>query len=521
MPLIIPSDNKKLLEFLERRHPDYAANLDHWNFLESTYFGGRKWFQEHIFQYLKEGSKEFRDRKERAYRFNHTREVVDQVQKYIFKARIERKDTAKDYVKRFWKRSTLSGLDINHLMRMVDRGASIFGRCYVVVDSNKRSDLATIADEKQGKVRVYAYTVKPQNALDMGFEDDGQLGWILFRETYRDDSDPFDADAQTSERFRLWTRDAWALFRIVEEGTKKDKKVQIVDAGEHGLGRVPVVWADQAITENLYNSPALINDIAYLDRAVANYLSNLDAIIQDQTFSQLAIPTQSLPNTADGLDQLIEMGTKRIFAYDGEGGAGPEYLSPDPKQAGVIISVINKIIAEIYHTVGMAGERTKQDNAVGIDNSSGVAKAYDFERVNSLLAAKADTLQKTENEIVQLVQAWHGEAVDQETFEEVVDYPDTFDVHSLFDEFTVAERLQKIEAPDTVRRSQMDLVIDKLFPQLADELRTQIQAELKSWPKDPVEEAIKEAKARTDMRPPPNRNPQTQKRQGQVTSATT
>jgi hypothetical protein len=51
--------------------------------------------------------------------------------------------------------------------------------------------------------------------------------------------------------------------------------------------------------------------------------------------------------------------------------------------------MVNKIIGEIYHSVGMAGERTKQDNAMGIDNSSGVAKAYDFERMNAMLATKA------------------------------------------------------------------------------------------------------------------------------------
>jgi hypothetical protein len=50
--------------------------------------------------------------------------------------------------------------------------------------------------------------------------------------------------------------------------------------------------------------------------------------------------------------------------------------------------VISKIINEIYHSVGLAGERTKEDNSQGIDNSSGVAKAYDFERVNALLAPR-------------------------------------------------------------------------------------------------------------------------------------
>lgn len=106
--------------------------------------------------------------------------------------------------------------------------------------------------------------------------------------------------------------------------------------------------------------------------------------------------------------KLIEMGTKRLFTYDGSDGAKPYYLSPDVKQADLIIQVVTKIINEIYHTVGLAGERTKQDNAVGIDNSSGVAKAYDFERVNALLAAKADSLEAIENKIVDLVCKRHG-----------------------------------------------------------------------------------------------------------------
>ncbi|MCP6576658.1 hypothetical protein NL496_28590, partial [Klebsiella pneumoniae] len=83
-------------------------------------------------------------------------------------------------------------------------------------------------------------------------------------------------------------------------------------------------------SESPYFSPSLIDDIAYLDRAVANYLSNLDAIIQDQTFSQLAIPVQSLLPGDENHAKVMEMGTKRVFTYDSESGNQPFYLSPDP-----------------------------------------------------------------------------------------------------------------------------------------------------------------------------------------------
>jgi hypothetical protein len=175
----------------------------------------------------------------------------------------------------------------------------------------------------------------------------------------------------------------------------------------------------------------------------------------------------------------MEMGTKRIFLYDGEGGE-PKYISPDPKQAQMILAVIHKIINEIYHTVGLAGERTKQDNSLGIDNSSGVAKAYDFERVNALLAAKADSLQSIENKIAALVALWNGEELADD--QQFVTYPDDFDTRGLYDEFDIAARLALIEAPDSLRQEQMKAVIEKLFPQLSKDIKSKILADLKDWP---------------------------------------
>jgi hypothetical protein len=69
-------------------------------------------------------------------------------------------------------------------MRLVSTKASTFGRIWVFVDSNKTEDVVSKADEKAAGARVYAYIVKPQDILDMGFDDEGKLdAWILVRET--------------------------------------------------------------------------------------------------------------------------------------------------------------------------------------------------------------------------------------------------------------------------------------------------------------------------------------------------
>jgi hypothetical protein len=472
-------EQKKLRALIERRHPEYKKSLNHWQFLEATYEGGREWFETNVFRYIKEGDKEYSDRQARAYRFNHTKEVVDLLNKYLFKQAITRNlDDAPESVKAFWLRATRNGLGIQDLARQVASRSSRSGRIAVVVDNPATAAPATKAEEKALGVQTYAYLVGPDQLLDYSYDDAGGLNWALLQEAARDDADPLTSTGEITPRFRLWTKTEWRLFEL--QGKGKKQKVVEIGNGAHDLGEVPVILADHVITDELYVAPSMIDDIAYLDRAVANYLSNLDAIIQDQTFSQLAMPAQGLMPGEDNYTKLLEMGTKRVFLYDGEGGE-PKYISPDPKQAQMILAVIHKIINEIYHTCGLAGERTKQDNSLGIDNSSGVAKAYDFERVNALLAAKADSLQVIENKIARLVALWNGETVPVGS-EALVTYPDNFDTRGLYDEFDIAARLMLIEAPDSLRQEQMKAIIDKLFPQLGKDLKSKMLADLKDWP---------------------------------------
>lgn len=471
-----------LKAFVSRRHPDYSGQIAHWDFLEETYQGGREWFMHHLFQYHRESLNEFADRLNRAYRFNHTREVVDLIQKYISKSPVSRSADAPEELVKFWNESTMNGLDIDQFMLAASAEASKLGSIWIFTDTNVKPGQVVSAAEASKDSKVYAYTVSVKDLLDMGYDDLGELLWVLVREWKRDDDDPMFGTGSIKPRYRLWTRNAWFLFEEREQTVDDKKEIIIVqtDEGENPIGEIPGFRLDHIISQALYCSTGLIDDIAYLDRAVANYLSNIDAIIQDQTFSQLVIPSQAAAPGEDLKDKVIEMGTKRIFTYDSEGGGKPEYISPDPKQAGVILQIINKIIGEIYHSVGMAGERTKQDNAVGIDNSSGVAKAYDFEQVNSLLVSKASAMENAENKLASLVMKWNG-AKELED-EEPVKYPETFDVRSLFDEFTIAENLGLVAAPDIIRQEQMRQVADKLFPRIAKVKREKIETEINAWP---------------------------------------
>jgi hypothetical protein len=493
-----------LKQMLERRHPFYGR-CAHWDFLEDTYDGGRDWFDENIFKFFKEGDGEYTDRVARAYRPNHTREVVELVNKYLFKSEVARKEgDAPDYIKKFWANATLTRGDITDLMRLISGKSSIFGKPWCVVDSTVAGAVATKADEAAGDARVYAYTLKPQDVLDMAFDKQGDLVWLLHAETKRDDEDPLTASGEVQIMWRLWTRNHWALFGL--KVTPKKKEFYVAATGAHDLGVVPIIGCPHVVSDDLYWSPGLIDDVAYMDRAIANYLSNIDAIIQDQTFSQLVIPAQSLMPGEEGEDQMKEMGTKRIFTYDAQGGIAPAFIAPDPRQAGLILSIISKIVGEIYQTVGMSGERTKQDNATGIDNSSGVAKAYDFDRMNAMLAAKAKSLEVIENKLVALVSLYNSEGDPNTIFTDpdmkLVTYPANFDVRGLYDEFEIASSLAMMGAPDEVRRKQMEQLIDKLFPSLTKNVVEEIKASVnKDWP--PADPTLQSTGAMPPFSPKP------------------
>jgi hypothetical protein len=521
VPFTLPTEQKELLALVDRRHPRYAERLAHWLFCRATHDGGRDWFLTNIFRYLKEGNREFRDRLRRAYRFNHTREVVRLVTKYIFKSGVIRnlEETPKE-LRRFWKHTTVKGAGIDEFMRRASDLASIYGRVWLVVDSDVPADVLTRADEQSGRSRLFAYTVTPEDMLDYAWDDHGELLWALWRVTYRDDADPVLSSGAVLPRYMLWTREGFAVLQEHAGRRREERQIEVIRVGDNPIGQVPLVPLDEQESDDPYDVPGLIADIAYLDRAVANYVSNLDAIIQDQTFSQLAMPGQGLLPGEDAYNKVLEMGTKRVFIYDGEASSGPEYISPDASQAQVILGTINKIIAEIYHSVGLAGERTKQDNAVGIDNSSGVAKAYDFERVNSLLAGKADVLERAEDRLLALAALWIGVKLPRGEDDEVKDlvkYPDSFDVRSLYDEFEIAENLALLEAPDEVRREQMRTLVAKMFPRHPRAKLEAMEKDVAAWP--PRAE-IAPAGSPFDQPTPGRRPVGSQPRQGQVTADT-
>ena len=119
---------------IQRRHPEYADNQQHWDFLLASYHGGRSWFDDNIHPYYKEGDSNYQLRKDRAYRFNHTREVVDLVNKYLFRAKVVRNtNDAPECLINYWKDATGKGVPIDEFAKHSASQSSTVGRVWTVI----------------------------------------------------------------------------------------------------------------------------------------------------------------------------------------------------------------------------------------------------------------------------------------------------------------------------------------------------------------------------------------------------
>lgn len=433
-----------------RLHPSYHINKYLWDFFLDSYYGGPHYLNTQLFKYYKEGPKEFDLRKERAYRENYCKNIVDIINSYIFKEQATRKTTNKK-LDDFYKDFDGAGSDVSQFMKKVSTKSSVLGRTYVVVDKTSLSDeerTGTFADNL--KTKPYCYTVNPQDVPDVAFDKFGNIKWIIIREWNREDDDPFNDSGDLSLQYRLWMPGEWQLY---------DESGDMIDSGQTGIDCVPVVYVDSGESISELNSTGLLFDIAYLDRSIYNNYSRLDAIIADQTFSQLIFPVegllvQEMMTDETMREQFLTLATNRILFYSASCEAKPEYISPDASQANFILETIKHQINQIYASIGL-------QPIASSSYASGTSKQWDFDKLNKILAGKSSNLEIAERKILNIFNQWTGANATA-----TINYPNDFDIRSLSDELLLAQEFSLLDISQTFNSEIKKNLVLKSLPKL-------------------------------------------------------
>jgi hypothetical protein len=412
---------KKTQGMQDRTHPLYRQYIREWNFYEESAQGGKEYYsnEENLYSHrLEDQAGDYQDRLDRVYYLNYCSLVCAIYADYIFKEIVRRPPDAK---LDGWRINTDGrGTDVDTFMNHVSYLSSVYGQVHVVVDSPYAKDINVplhVYKADQERFNPYSVIVVPQDLRDWSVDEFGNYNWVLIRSRGFHDMDP-SKERTDDTTFRLITRDKWEIYNA------KGMKIR---SGKNDLGEVYMTTCYNSDTNLDIIGESLIKDISRINRVIYNWCSNIDEMIERQTFSQLVMPEDpqaQLEESDEGGDPLRVIGTSQIFTFPSTAGHPPAFISPDRQQIDAIWKMIQQHIDKIYELAGLG---TVGSQSKFLSQRSGISQAYQFLSINSSLARKAKKLEKTENDIEKLVLKWQN----QEDQTEPVEYPTQFDILSL------------------------------------------------------------------------------------------
>lgn len=412
---------KKTQGMPDRTHPLYRQYIKEWNFYEESAQGGKEYYsnEDNLYSHrLEDQAGDYQDRLDRVYYLNYCSLVCAIYADYIFKEIVRRPPDPKIDA---WRINTDGkGSDVDTFMNHVSYLSSVYGQVHVVVDSPYAADINVplhVYKAEQERFNPYSVIVTPQDLRDWSVDEFGNYNWVLIRSRGYRDVNP-NAPRVDDTTYRLITRDHWKVF---------DSKGKTIRSGENPLGEVYMTTCYNSDTNMDSIGESLIKDISRINRVIYNWCSNIDEMIERQTFSQLVMPEDpqaQLEESDEGGDPLRVIGTSQIFTFPSTAGHPPAFISPDRQQIDAIWKMIQQHIDKIYELAGLG---TVGSQSKFLSQRSGISQAYQFLSINSSLARKAKKLEKTENDIEKLVLKWQN----QNEQAEPVEYPTQFDVLSL------------------------------------------------------------------------------------------
>jgi hypothetical protein len=387
----------------KRRHPKLAERDGVWRLIYNSYLGGLDYYNNsYLFQYPKESDNSFSKRKQRAVYFNQIQPLADLLSGFLFMKPPSRKNT----LPADWliKKADNKKKPIDEFMKVVATYSLMF-TCGVLVDSPSfdPKDYPTMKDRQVQDLNPYCVFYLPFQIVDFNIADDGLPDWVLLDNTCYDNPNPF-AEGRYVQIRRLWTRESYQDFELVESENGKDRVIAS-PAVPHSIGYVPfrfINWKDDNsdfIEESVFEDPAMISKLIY------NKLSEMDEMIAAGSFKVLMYPTNdgTIPTsmTAGGIGALS------AIPYDGRF-KPPHFDGAALEDVGPFLKAIEFYLSEILKKIGMNTDETKDYV------KSGLSKKIDFQKVRTLLISGSIALASLEEWIFETAVKWTGKDIDVE-----------------------------------------------------------------------------------------------------------
>ena len=402
-----------------KQHDHYKAFADRWQYFIRSYLGGEEYKEGKFLQtYNLELENEFYKRLKFTPLDNHCRNVVHIYSSFLFRIKPTRKLGSLEQdstINMFLDDADLEGRSFSHLMRELQTYASVYGHCWAIMDK-PNSNARTRAEELNQEIRPYLNIYTPENIVDWNYTRATSGKYYLDYLKVREHKD------SQKEIYRVWHLDRIDTVRLNSVGVTDPV---VIDSVDNPLGQIPAVILFNQRSPMRAVGVSDLTDIADLQRAIYNELSEIEQLIRLSNHPSL-VKTRDVDASA-GAGSIIEMPDNIDPALK------PYILQPSGQNLDSVLKTIAMKVDAINRLSHVGAVRSTSERVV-----SGVALRTEFQLLNARLAEKANLMQLAEEQIWRLYARWQDKSFDGEII-----YPDSFDLR---DWATDLEVLQQAKA---------------------------------------------------------------------------
>lgn len=421
-------------------HPDYDDHKVQWEFHLRSYLGGEHYKDgNYLVRYLNEDKTEYARRLDLTPIDNHCANVV-----HIYSSFLWRNAPVRNFnslanspvLEDILRDADLDGRSLDAFMKEAQIWSSVYGHVWVVVDKPK-SNAGTKAEELGQGIRPYLNLYTPENVFDWKYERTAsgrtKLVYLKLREEIvRENA------TESKVYFRVWTEETIKLYEVSNDTEK------LVEEIDNPLGVIPAVYLPAARTVQKGIGKSDIADIAVMQKAIYQELSEIEQLIRISNHPTL-VKTFDTDATA-GAGGIVHMPDEL------DAGLKPYMLQPSGGNLQAVMDSIDRKVEAINRMAHLGAVRGTE--AI---KQSGIALQTEFQLLNSRLAEKADILELAEEQLWTFICIWQDTMPDVEVF-----YADSFDIRDYPNEL---EFLQKARASG-VQSATFAKGVDKLIVDL-------------------------------------------------------
>ena len=428
---------------IEYQHPDYDANEKRWELYVRSYLGGEEYQAgNYLTGYFNESENEYARRINLTPIDNHCRNVVHIYSSFLWRTppvRILNSLANNPSIEAMINDADLDGQSLNSFMKQAQIWSSVYGHVWILVDKPE-SNAQTRAEELEQEVRPYLSLFTPENVFDWKWERTPSGRFELTYLKLREAVDREDATTKVSY-FRIWRKDT------IQQWKSDGDKEQMISEIDNPLGKIPAVFVPAARSVNRGIGISDLSDIAYMQRAIYEELSEIEQLIRISNHP-------SLVKTYD-TDASAGAGAVINVPDDMDNAVQPYLLQPSGQNITSIRESIKDKVEAINRMAQMGAVR-------GTDavTMSGIAMQTEFQLLNAKLAEKADLLELAEEHLWTYVANWLDVTPDAEVF-----YPDSFDIRDYDKELMFFQQMRSsgvrsITLMQEIDKKIADLVLD-------------------------------------------------------------